>query len=219
MEHDAESKTLRHERGTKSDTMAQAVFFSLRDLVVRPDAEEAPVYPGIHIPRLPNRGQQAIGIPVEAGERVPIPIGVRERVGIPVPIAVREEELNRLRIGTREDAMGGLPVKQREESMMRAVLKEFAVDKVTDEEEANWKNMREDDNFNQQKKDDEYARSIQAFMNEQSKESQIGFIDKALGWFGGSSAWEDEDPSSSSSSEYEQYALQAPCRCGGPGDG
>ena len=32
------------------------------------------------------------------------------------------------------------------------------------------------------------------------KESRIGFIDKALGWFGGSTAREDEDPSSSSSS-------------------
>ena len=52
-EHDAESKTLRHERGTKSDTMAQTVRFSLRDRVVRPDAEESPVHPGIHIPRLP----------------------------------------------------------------------------------------------------------------------------------------------------------------------
>ena len=73
--------------------MAQTVRFSLRDRVVRPDAEEAPVYPGIHIPRLPTGVQQATNIPVEAGERVPIPIGVRERVGIPVPIAVREEEI------------------------------------------------------------------------------------------------------------------------------
>ncbi len=52
--------------------------------------------------------------------------------------------------------------------------------------------------FTSRKKDDEYARSINAFMNEQAKEEQIGFIDKALGWFGGSKAREDEDPSSSS---------------------
>ena len=66
-EHDAESKTLRHERGTKSDTMAQTVRFSLRDRVVRPDAPEVPVYPGIHIPRFPIGVKQATNIPVEAG--------------------------------------------------------------------------------------------------------------------------------------------------------
>ena len=45
-EHDAESKTLRHERGTKSDSMAQSVRFSLQNRAAHPDAPEVPVHPG-----------------------------------------------------------------------------------------------------------------------------------------------------------------------------
>ena len=126
-EHDAESKTLRHERGTKSDTMAQTVRFSLRDRVVRPDAAEAPVHPGIHLPRLPVGVKGATNLPVEAGEREPVPVGIRDKVGIKVPIRVADEEMVREGVPVPDEATGSLQVKQREKEMKKDGILMFAL--------------------------------------------------------------------------------------------
>ena len=126
-EHDAESKTLRHERGTKSDTMAQTVRFSLRDRVVRPDAAEAPVHPGIHLPRLPVGVKGATNLPVEAGEREPVPVGIRDKVGIKVPIRVADEEMVREGVPVPDEATGSLQVKQREKEMKKDGMLLFAL--------------------------------------------------------------------------------------------
>ena len=71
-EHDAESKTLRHERGTKSESMAQTVRFSLRNRVAHPDAPEVPVHPGMYKPK-PGVSVPT-NIPAAVGERIPEPV-------------------------------------------------------------------------------------------------------------------------------------------------
>jgi hypothetical protein len=129
-EHKAESKTLRHERGNKSDSMAQSVRFSLRERTTRPDAPEAPVFPGIHIPRLPVRVPMATNIPVAVGEHVPVPIGIRERVGMNIPILVKEDEPIAYDIFAQEEVAGSLKVAQREEEMKKDGMLTFALKRM-----------------------------------------------------------------------------------------
>ena len=136
-EHAAESKTLRRERGNKSDSMAQSVRFSLRNRVAHPDAPDVPVWPGPHIPRLPGRWNT--NVPVAVGERVPEPIGIRTRVGTKVPVRADEEVTYDIfakdeegvredtRVGLKEaededipdEVRGKLKVRQREKEMKR----------------------------------------------------------------------------------------------------
>ena len=113
-EHDAESKTLRHERGTKSDSMAQSVRFSLQNRAAHPDAPEVPVYPG----KKKEKGKPGVprpsNIPIPFGERIPTPIVVGTKVGMKVRVPVADENEVTYDIfakdeeGVREDTRVGL---------------------------------------------------------------------------------------------------------------
>ena len=116
-EHAAESKTLRHERGTKSDSMAQSVRFSLRNRVAHPDAPDVPVQPGIRKPTLPIGVPAATNIPAAVGERIPTPIVVGNKVGIKVPVRVADDEEVTYDIFAQDEVAGDLKVPQREEEM------------------------------------------------------------------------------------------------------
>ena len=155
-EHDAESKTLRHERGTKSDSMAQSVRFSLQNRAAHPDAPEVPVHPGRKIK--PMRGVPApSNIPIPFGERIPTPIVVGTKVGMKVRVPVADEGevyydipadydisagdeegvREDTRVGLKEaddvdladDIRGDLRVKQREEEMKKDGYMRFALKK------------------------------------------------------------------------------------------
>jgi hypothetical protein len=126
-EHDAESKTLRHERGDKSDSMAQSVRFSLARRVAHPDAPDVPVYPGIRKPTLPIGVPAATNIPAAVGERIPTPIVVGNKVGIKVPVRVADDEEVTYDIFAQDEVAGDLKVPQREEEMKKDGILTFAL--------------------------------------------------------------------------------------------
>jgi hypothetical protein len=225
-EHDAESKTLRHERGTKSDSMAQSVRFSLQNRAAHPDAPEVPVHPGRKIK--PMRGVPApSNIPIPFGERIPTPIVVGTKVGmkVRVPVAdeneVAEDIFAKDEEGVREDTRVGLKeaddedipdevrgvlnVKQREKEMKRMgvlrfmlrELKAFAFAKTTPEMDENYRKIYEGEDMLREMKEERDA-SIQAAIDARASGEQISGIDRMLAWMGGGKA--DEEPSSSSSS-------------------
>jgi hypothetical protein len=224
-EHNAESKTLRHERGNKSDSMAQSVRFSLRNRVAHPDAPEVPVYPGYIKPK---PGVPApTNIPTAVGERIPTPIVIGTKVGMKVPVRVAADEevyydifaqdeegvREDTRVGLKEaddedipdEVRGVLNVKQREKEMKRMgvlrfalrELKKFAFTEVTPEMEENYRTIHEGENMLLEAKEEREA-SIQAAIEARASGEQISGIDRMLAWMGGGKA--DEDPSSSSSS-------------------
>ena len=211
-EHDAESKTLRHERGNKSDSMAQSVRFSLGRRVAHPDAPDVPVYPGIRKPTLPIGVPAATNSPAAVGEHVPVPIGIRERVGIKVPVRVADDEEVTYDIFAQDEVAGDLKVPQREEEMhkdgaLTFMLKRFRaaisekLRKPTPEELEEAKAFEDAEArmaWYLQQKEDERDGSIQAYIDGQAKGEQRGVIDSMLELLGGGKA--DEDPSSSSAS-------------------
>ena len=224
-EHAAESKTLRHERGNKSDSMAQSVRFSLRNRVAHPDAPEVPVYPGYIKPKpgvpVPTN------IPTAVGERIPTPIVIGTKVGMKVPIRVKEEEEVYYDIfaqdeeGVREDTRvgleeaedvdipdevrGNLEVKQREKEMKKQgmlmfalkQMKMFAWDSVTPDEEENARELQKTADYLSDIKAGQEA-SIQSYLDAQASGERIGLIDSMLNIIGGGKA--AEDPNSNSSS-------------------
>jgi hypothetical protein len=104
-----------------------------------------------------------------------------------------------------DEVRGVLDVKQREKEMKRMgvlrfmlrELKKFAWDGVTEEEEANHRELQKTVDYLNDLKEERDA-SIQAAIDAQASGEQISALDKMLEWMGGGKA--DEGPSSSSSS-------------------
>ena len=224
-EHDAESKTLRHERGTKSDSMAQSVRFSLQNRVAHPDAPEVPVHPGRKIKPKPGVPAPS-NIPIPFGERIPTPIVVGTKVGMKVRVPVADENEVTYDIfakdeeGVREDTRVGLKeaededipdevrgvlnVKQREKEMKRMGVLRFALAEmrkfiapVSPEAEANHRELQKTSDYLSDIKEERDA-SVQAVIDARASGEQRSALDNMLSWMGGGKA--DEDPSSSSSS-------------------
>ena len=156
-------------------------------------------------PRGRGRRQQAINLPIEAGERVQMPIGVPEEEGVPVDIAVGEDVPQGLDIGTREDQIGENSVAAQKEGMMMKAFKTLrwiAFDNPETAEEKKQR-LREEswDNWDKQRKAEQDARSVQAYIDAQAREQATGVIDRAFDWIAsaaGAGGEEYEDPSSSS---------------------
>ena len=193
--HEAESITLQTLRKNRSDSVAQSVWFSLRNQTRHPDSD-VPEW----IRPLPDGGKLPEGIPIltpEPGEKIPVPIGGKTQPSLPISVKADSPKAQGILHRMIANFKAGY------DFMVPADLSPKTKASV----EAEVLRMQELEAWYKKQEGERRERTVLEFMDEQSKEDQDSWMDAMLASLGGGGAANNDDPSGSSAS-----AVQPPPR-------